>query len=177
MKPVLGGLRPRERRLALLAAVIIGFWLVVTWLVQPLWEHVSDLRLQVESKTEKLDALRQLLQQAAAIDQEYQALSPYLAAGEADVAPRAFLDALEALSRQTGVDLSLKPRAERTDGSTSRFDVELDVEGRQEGLLGFLDALFGMPRLMAVQRLRVSASPGKEQLLRANIVVEVVSLL
>ena len=30
-------LRPREKRLSLIAGVLIGCWLFLSWLVQPLW--------------------------------------------------------------------------------------------------------------------------------------------
>ena len=60
-------LRPRERRLTLIAAVVIGCWLVVSWVVQPLWDRVQDLRVRVNAQTEKLDALNRLVSQASSI--------------------------------------------------------------------------------------------------------------
>ena len=172
----LHALRPRERRLALTAAVVIGCWLFVSWIVQPLLTRGREVGLRVETQTEKLDALRRLLVRAPALEQEYQQLAAYVDGADDAATQGAFLSALESLSRETGVTLNLKPRPVKTEGRMSRFEVELDIEGSQDRLLAFLDELLRMPKLVAVDRLRISATPAREGLLRANLILQKLSV-
>ena len=165
-------LRPRERRLALIAGVVIGCWLFVSWLVQPLWDQANDLRLRVERQTGKLEALNRLARQGPAIEARYQRVAAYLAGSDDERAQSAFLNELELLSRELGLHVNLKPRPSKRDDRVSRFDVELDVEGAQETLLAFVDRLLAMPTLMAVERLRLSTIPTKADQLRANLVIQ-----
>ena len=169
-------LRPRERRLALIAAVVIVCWGFVAWMVEPLWQRLRILRARVAGQTEKVEALSHLLAQAPAIEREYQGLAPYLAGGEEAQVHDAFLNDLEALSRTLNLQLNLKPRPVKRDDQMSRFEVEVDLEGSQQGLLAFLDALFHMPCLMTIDRLRISTVPAKEQILRTNLVVSQLTL-
>ena len=169
-------LGPRERRLTLITAVVIGSWMIVSKLVQPLWDRARELQLYIEAKTEKLDAIRRLLEQAPSIERESQQLSAYLEAAGEEQAQGSFLNELEALSRASNLQLNLKPRPVKQDERMSRFEVELDVEGMQGNLLAFLDALLTMPRLMAIERLRISSVPTKDHVLRANLVVQKLTL-
>ena len=177
MNPVtLHALRPRERRLALTAAVVIGCWLVISWIVQPLLTRGREVRLRVETQTEKLDALRRLLVRAPALEQAYQQLAAYVDGTDDATTQGAFLSELESLSRETGITLNLKPRPIKTEGRVSRFEVELDIEGSQAHLLTFLDELLRMPKLVAIDRLRISTVPAREGLLRANLVLQKLSV-
>ena len=169
--------RPRERRLALVATLVIGCWLLVSWLVQPLWDRAHDLRARVESHTKKLDALSRLLAQEPSIEQAYQQIAGYLSAEENEQAQgSAFLNELESLLRGADLQMNFKPRPMKREERLSRFEVEVDVEGSQEKLLRFLDQLFLMPKLIAIERLRLSSVPGKEQLLRANLILQKLTL-
>ena len=169
-------LRPRERRLALTAAVVIGCWFFVSWIVQPLLDRLREVRVRVETQTEQLEALRRLLVRAPAVEQEYQQFAAYVDGTDDAAAQGAFLSALESLSRETGVTLNLKPRPLKTEERVSHFEVELDIEGSQERLLAFLDELLRMPKLVAIDRLRISTVPAREGLLRANLVLQKLSL-
>ena len=164
--------RPRERRLALIAGVVIGSWLLVSWLVQPLWDRAKAFRLQVETQTEKLEALSRLAAQGPAVEREYQVLASYLDATDEEQAQSEFLDELEHLCRQSNLHLNLKRKPLKREGRMGRFEVELDVEGSQADLLEFLDALLHMPKLIAIDRLRLSNVPTKSDVLRANLVVQ-----
>ena len=165
-------LRPRERRLALVAAVMIGCWAALSWVVHPLWDHLRTLHLRIDTQTEKLEALNRLLAAAPAIERGYAVATPYLASGTDEQAQGRLLHELETLSRQTQVRLNLKPRPVKRDERGSRFEVELDVEGAQQPLLAFLDALFQTPWLMTIERLRMFTAPTNPSVLRANLVIQ-----
>ena len=169
--------KPRERRLALIAAILIGCWGFVSWVVLPLGDLVRDLRLRVEAHTEWFQALSRLLAQAPDIERDYQRYAGYLETADDGQAPAAFLGELEALARRSNVQLNLKPRpGKREERLSSRFEVELDVEGPQQSLMAFLDELLRIPKLMTIERLRISTAPAKPDLLRANLVLQKLAL-
>ena len=165
-------LKPRERRLALLAAMLIGCWVVVSWVVLPLCDRVRDLRLRVEAHTERLRSLGHLLAHAPEIERDAAAYAGYLEAADTEQASRAFLEELETLARRSNVELNLKPRPGKREERLSRFEVELDVEGSQPSLMAFLDELLRMPKLITIERLRISTAPAKPDLLRATLVLQ-----
>ena len=157
--------------------VLVSCWVLVSWLVQPLWDLTRDLRLHVETQTEKFQAFSHLLAQGPSIDREYQDLAVYLETEDDEQAHSSFLNELEQLSQASQLRMNLKPRPVKREERLSRFEVELDVEGSQQNLMTFLDALFGMPKLIAIERLRISSVPTKEDLLRANLVLQKVTFL
>lgn len=167
---------PRERRLALGAALLIGCWGLVSWVAQPLWERTQALRLHAAAQQEKLVALRRLIAQAPTIEHDQQLLAAYLQPAASESGEGSLLSELEALSRTADIQLNLKPRPAKREGHTSRREVELDLEGGQTGLLSFLDAVLRLPELVAIDRLRISPSPSREGLLRANLVIQKFSL-
>jgi Tfp pilus assembly protein PilO len=171
MKPVLA-FRPRERRLAFIAVMALLSWGVVSWIVQPLWDRVRELQLHVDTQLEKLEAVNRLLAQEPSVVRRHQALAGRLQVDRAGQTEGSLLNELEALSRQSNLKLNLKPHPVKAGEQVSRLDVELDVEGSQEKLLAFLDALLGLPRLVAIERLRISSIPTKAQQLRASLLIQ-----
>ncbi len=165
-------LRPRERRLAAAAAGLIGCWALLSWAVQPLWEHLGNLRAQADLQAEKLDALGRLLAQGPATEQRYRVMAAAVRWESSDTSQADLLHDLEGLARQASLQLNLKPRPPKARGGSQVFEVELDVEGPQAKLLTFVDAVLGLPRLVAVERLRLSGIPTREGVLRANLVLQ-----
>lgn len=168
-------IRPREFRLAMIAGGLIGCWGVVSLIVQPLWDRNNDLRLEVETRMERLGAVSRLLEEAPRIESQYQQIAPLLQ-GNDDASQGAFLNELEALSSEAQVRMNMKPRAIKQEGRVNRYEVELDVEGSQDQILAFVDAILKLPKLMTIERLRLLSAPTREQRLRANIVIQKLSL-
>jgi hypothetical protein len=133
---------------------------------------MRDLHLRVETHSEKLQSFSQLLTQAPAIVREHRERARYLETEPNEQIHRGFLNELESLSRQSNVQLNLKPRPIKETERATRFEIEVDIEGRQEHVMAFLDGLLAMPRLMSIERLRISGIPSKPDLLRANLVVQ-----
>ena len=168
-------MRPREFRMAMIAGGLISCWGVVSLIVQPLWDRNRDLRLEVETRTERLSVVSRLLEQAPAIENNYQQIAPYLQQND-DASQGAFLNELENLSRQSQVRMNMKPRAVKQESRVDRYEVELDLEGTQEQIMSFVDAVLRLPKLITVERLRLISAPTREQLLRANLVLQKLSL-
>ncbi|MBI2885559.1 MAG: hypothetical protein HYY15_05250 [Candidatus Omnitrophica bacterium] len=170
MPRIMRDLQPRERRLGLLAAIIIGGWMLLAGVVEPLWHDVRAATSLVEARTEKLQALNRLMEEAPAIEREYRAAAPYVTAEEQGI--DAVLSELEALSRNVALPLSLKPRQAPGAAGTGR-EVELEIEGPQEQVLRFVDGLFGMNRLLVIERVQLSSVPMADRELRASLLVQV----
>ena len=164
--------RPRERRLALLAGVLTGCWVLVSWIMQPLWDRMREVQQHRESQTGKLEMFSGLLEQGPAIERTREQFAPYLSVQEGEAGPGAFLNELEALCRTTHLQLNLKPKPIKQDGRASRLEVELDVEGSQTNILAFLDALLRVQKLVSLERVRLASVPTKENVLRANLVIQ-----
>lgn len=166
------GFRPRERRLALSAAILIGCWVLLSWVVLPLWDQIREARLQVEMQTARLEAVGRLLVQAPVVERAYQGLTPYLETEDDERAHSALLSELEALSRSANLEINLKPRPAKPMDRIRAVEIELDVEGAQMDLMVFLDSLLRMPRLVAIERLRISSVHSRQDVLRANLVLQ-----
>ena len=165
-------LRSRERRLAIGTGVVIGCWALVSWVVQPLWDRAVDARRYVGTQTQRLEAVGRLLVQSPAVERQYAAVAGYLQTGDDAQLQSAFLNELETLARASSVQLGLKPKPIKRQDRISRFDIELDAEGTQQNLFAFLDALLRMPRLVAIERLRLTGVPLKPDLVRATVVLQ-----
>ena len=167
--------RPRERRLALIAAAAVVCWMVLSLAVQPLWDLGQTVTERVAAQRRKLEAVARLLAQGPVAQTRAQALAAYLAPQDAAGGQAPLLAELEQLSRTANVSLNLKPRPAVRDGQMSRQEVELDLEGPQQGLLAFIDSLVLLPRLLTIERLRVSTIPAKPHVLRANLLLHQLS--
>lgn len=172
MRRGVAGFRPRERRLALIATAVVGCWVVVSWVVQPLWDRVQALRLHLQTQSEQLKMFHRLLAQAPPTGEDPSQVASYAAPQNIEEERGAFFSELEALSRANALQLHLKPKPIQREAHLSRIELELDVEGSQQSLLAFLDALFGRLKLMTIERLRVSSVPTKEHALHANLVIQ-----
>ena len=172
LKIRLPAFQSRERRLLLIGAAIAGCWALLSGLMQPLWDHLREHRMAVEAHTNKLDALGRLLTQFQAIEGAYVRLAGYLEQRGNEEARGVFLNDLEQLSRTAGVALNLKPRPLKMQDRIGRFEIEVDAEGSSEHMMAFLDALFRMPSLVIIERLRIAVLPSKGRLLRANLVIQ-----
>ena len=169
-------LRPQGRRLLLAASVFVGCWFFLTWVVQPLWGRLTSVTEHIESQQEKLATLNRLLSDTQAVANDQAVVGPYLTQKSGGETEGEFLIVLEGLSREASIHLNLKPRPVKIKDRISRFEVELDVEGSQQQIMTFLDALLQSSKLIAFERLRISSVPAKADLLRANLVIQQVTL-
>ncbi len=165
-------LQPREQRLLSIAGCLIGAWAIMSFVVHPLWSKSGSLDEEIESKSQKLVALRKVLGDSEYISKEYAALEAYKGSAESETSRRAFLDAIEALSRRAQLQLSLKPRNTKKADETGIFEVEFEVQGGQSQIMSFLDALVSMQELLSVERLRIAHANTRESTLRAGLVVQ-----
>ena len=153
--------------------------MLVGRVVEPLAGRIKATDATADAAREKLDALTRLLKQAGAITSEYQQeVAGHIgSASQEGATTAAFLQELEALSRSADVQLDLKPRPVKPETQMNRLEVELNLEGSQEHVLAFLDGIFQMPRLLTIERLRLSANPMKGDVLRAHLLLHDLTLM
>lgn len=167
----LKSLQPRERRLAMIAGVLIGCWVILAGILQPLWSRVQEQRERVGLERDRLEAMTGLVERAGSAQAAYEEVAPLLGqGGAADSA--IFLNSLETIAQNAGVRLNIAPRSTVTAEGVNRSNVELDAEGTQESVIAFLDAMLTMPALATVERLRLSMVPGKSDILRATLLIQ-----
>lgn len=161
----------RERHLAIMTAALVATWLVVSWVVLPLWDRLSLLHQQGGGSEEKLARLQTLLHHRGDIERQYQQYTAYFSRDPDEVLHSAFLDELEELAGAEGLQINLKPQSVERDDRLNRVTVELDVDGTQEAILGFLERLLTAPQLMEVERFRVSTTASVDRPVQASVVV------
>jgi hypothetical protein len=161
----------RERILAIAAGLVIGGFVIAFWIVQPLAGRVSAGRDTVEAQQTRLDSVKRLLGQAQHIEAAHTALSAFLIRDAQGFSTHAFLDRLEVLSSHYALQMNLKPRGMRVEDKVQFFEVELEIQGRQDAVLGFVDELMGLEALLTVERLRVANAPTREHLLKGSLLL------
>ena len=164
-------LQPRERKLAVVAAVVIVTWAVVSWIGLPLWDRFHVLQQQAAISEKKLARLRELVLRKPSIERQYQASTTFWSDESDEVLQGAFLDELEQMAGEGHLQISVKPRPIQREGRVSRFGVEVEVDGTQEALFGFLNRLLTSPNLVEVSRLRISTTVSKDSPLRGSLLV------
>ena len=83
------------------------------------------------------------------------------------------LSELEELARASNVQMALKPKPIQSDERAHHIGVELQLDGSQAAVLGFLDRLLAWPRLIIFERIRLSTAASVERPLRANVIMNV----
>lgn len=166
----------RERTLAIATVALVSAWFAVSGLVLPLWDRLSLLQQQGEGSQEKLARLQALADQQGTIEQRHQRYGVFFSDQPAERLQSEFLDELEQLAGGGNLQLDLKPQPIRQDGRLSRVTVELEIDGTQAAILGFLERLLTSPSLVEVERFRLSTTTSSDRPVQASLVVTKVTL-
>jgi len=161
----------RERKLTIVTVMVILVSVIVSWLGLPLWNRLTQLDQATLVSQKKLARLRELASRKPAIEQAYQAYTPFRSPESDEVIQGTFLDELEQLARAGNLQISLKPRPIQRQGHMSRLGIELEIGATQQALLAFLDQLLTRTSLIELERLRISTTVSKEYPLRATLLV------
>jgi len=91
-----GGLfmKQGERRLALATMVLVSFWGIITWIVEPLWGRIQELGTHADAKTDKLEVVTRLLAKQPMIETQQQYFSKFLAIQSDELAKGSLLNAM-----------------------------------------------------------------------------------
>lgn len=165
-----GGLHTRERLLALFAGVIIAGALLFFWIVAPLSKKIENAKADLEGKEAKLESMKRLLSRSASIDKSHEALRDFFPP-DAEADTLTVLDELQLMASKLSLQLNLKPRGLRSENKVQYFEVELEVQGRQEPVLSFIDSLMRLPTVFLIDRLRVNNAPTRDHQLKGSILL------
>ena len=161
----------RERTLAIATIAVLVTWAAVSGLALPLWERLSWLRQRAEGSQEKLARLTTLMDRRGSIERQFQRYGVFFSDQPDERLQSEFLDELEQLAGAGNLQLDLKPRSVQHAGRLSRMTVELNVDGTQADILGFLDELLTSPSLMDIERFRLSTTTSAERPVQVSLVV------
>ena len=163
----------REWTLALVAGVVIGTSLLVIKVMAPLWDQLTRLRARESVSQEKLERWRSLVARRAQIEHAYARYATFRNGDVPERVQATLLSELEELARASNVQMALKPRPIQSDERAHQIGVELQLDGSQAAVLGFLDRLLSWPRLIIFDRIRLSSAASAERPLRANVIMSV----
>ena len=163
----------RERTLALAAALVIGASLLVIKVMAPLWDQLAKLRERESVSQEKLERWRSLVARRHDIERAYVRYARFRTPEEPERIQATLLGELEELARTLNVQMALKPRQIQSDEQADQIALEVQLDGTQSAVLGFLDRLLSWPRLIVFERIRLSTSASSDQPLRANVILSV----
>ncbi len=164
-------LRSRERKLVLGAGVLILFWIVISWITLPLWDRYRMLQEQARVAEKKTQKLQGLVRRKPVIEQQHQTYAAYWSGEGDETIQGVFLDELEQLAQASHLQMSVKPRPVQRQGTMSRFGVEIELDGTQDTLLGFIHQVLTSPQLLELARLRISTTVSKDAPLRGSLVI------
>ena len=166
----------RERTLAIATIAVLVTWVAVSGLALPFWERWNLLRQRAEGSQEKLARLNTLVDRRGSIERQFQRYGVFFSDQPDERLQSEFLDELERLAGAGNLQLDLKPRPVQHAGRLSRLTVELDVDGTQTDILGFLDQLLTSPSLIDLERFRLSTTTSPERPVQASLVLTKVVL-
>ena len=166
----------RERLLAIVAAMVISTWLVVSWIGRPLWDRLTELQERAQLGEQKLQRLQALAHRHPSRVKTFPTDPAFWSSASAEELQRLFLDELDGLARAGKLQLNLKPRPTQREGSAIRLSVELDVDATQESLLSFLDQLLMKPWLVELERFRITTTSSSAYPLRASLLLNKIIL-
>lgn len=166
----------RERTLAIATIAVLVTWAAVSGLALPFWERLNLLRQRAEGSQEKLARLKTLVDQRGSIERQFQRHSVFFSDQPDERIQSEFLDELERLAGAGNLQLDLKPRPVQHAGRLSRMTVELNVDGAQADILGFLDELLTSPSLIDIERFRLSTTTSAERPVQASVVLSKIVL-
>ena len=166
------GFSLRERKLGLIAGLVMAMWVVLSWIAWPRWERLHELNQRAEISQKKLARLHELAKRKPAIEQAYQTYAAFLTRDPDAAVQRAFLDELEELARAENLQINLKPRPAQPGARGHLISVEVEIDATQQALLAFLDRLLGWSNLVEIERLRISATASSDYPIKANLVID-----
>ena len=166
----------RERTLALAAALVIGVSVLMMKVMAPLWDRLAQLRQRESVSQEKLERWRSLVAHRDDIERAFARYDSFRIGEPPERIQAALLHELEELARSSNVQMALKPRPVQSDARAHQIGLELQLDGTQPAVLGFLDHLFAWPRLLTFERIRLSTTALSDRPLRANLIVTVYAL-
>jgi hypothetical protein len=167
----LATMSPSDRRALFIGAVILVPSLFYVFGVKPFRAALADVQQQLSVERDAyareraaVSAAQRNPQMQHVADSAMQATSPRLFEGRDDVMASAEVATyLGDIARSSHVwlqDASTRP-ATALDGGVRALHVEIRGESDLRGILGFLKSLEGGGKLLRVQRLDISAQPGR----------------
>lgn len=160
----MAAVQPRERRLILLAGVVVLILAANWYVVEPMMDRRERVQTLIEARQALLDRQERLVARRAGYVREHEALRGEVARRRAQLLPgdKAPLAAseLQKLVKSTAQQSGVEVRSERvlpttTRGGYSEVPVEITLSGPIRGIVSFLHQLDGAPMLLTIQDVKL----------------------
>jgi Tfp pilus assembly protein PilO len=171
---------PRERRIIVVAGVVLGVLFVDTAVIKPMRGHLSSVERKIrETEVIAIRNLRNTAQKAD-LNTLYQRLQqdiPDLRAGDEEIRASLLRD-VESFARSNEVYLAdVKPQISTESDLSKEFSVRLQVECRMDQLLSFFADLAQTRKLYAIESFRIYPHPEDVNKVKASLAVTRVVLV
>lgn len=172
MKDFFNRLEPRQRTLAMLAAVFVAGALLLEILIFPFWEEKSRLDKSIQSSRKKIAELRKLDEAFAAQQEKISAIRRNVAARGSDFSLFSYL---EKKAAQAGVRGNIKQMSSAKGLSSSAFEESLlDMKLEKitiKQLADFLSVAESPTALVRVKKISVTKMKENPEYLSAQLQV------
>lgn len=155
---------PRVRRLIALSIVVFLMSMIVSIALKPLWNAAISSIERLKDAQFELDRVRAIAKESSKFSEsvvaaEEQSTRQYLQEGDsANGAIVSLQGSVSQLVKDSGLKLeSMSAEPLRTKDSVSRLSINLKLSGSESQLMKMLGAIEGMPSLVTVDKLVISA--------------------
>lgn len=169
----------RERKLAVIAAVIFVVFFTDLLVVHPLLDHYAGLEEEIVTGQKKLAQNMMNITRKEMIERQYALYETMIREPATDEEETAsLLSEIESLARNNKVTLiDLKPLEAKSHDFYKEFTVSLDIETEMEPLIRFLYQIETAPDLMKVMRAKLTLKGKAESMMKVQLEVSKIVIL
>ena len=168
----------RERHAIMLAAAVIGIFLIVTFIVEPFLSKRDQLKKSLHDKAVMLEQMRQLQSEYGTLTQKAEVSKALFSRRQKGIKLFSFLDQLAGEAGVKDHISYMKPSTKVQKNSPykiSRVEMKLDAITLKQ-LTTYLYGVETSKNMVDIQRISISKKDNKQKLLSAVLQVETVEI-
>ena len=167
-------LSQRENIILAICLLCVFVFLIITFLVKPIKNVLSDLDDQIASQEKQLYKSYRLIQKARKIEPRYKYyMERFRRIGTDEEIVSKIIAEIEKNANQTGIHISeLKPQKRKKSGSFDVFPISLMFECPLQDMIQFFDILQKDPNYLGIEELSINRNQDRTSyLLQVNVIL------
>jgi len=167
------------RKFILFALLVVISYVAYRYMIMPANQHLSEQRIRVETKLNKLQELEKATAAAKDLNEQLEQLEEALAFFESKLPPTEEIDQVLQDVTLIGENQGVKRKSIRrmtTKESNNGYveqPLELKLEGNFNSFYSFLLELEKLPRIMKIREMNLEKKDGEEGQISADFVVSI----
>lgn len=152
-------LSKRQKMLALVVAILLGFAVIDRLIYQPIAGQFEAVDQEIQEQERQLRKNQRYMAARQRILKEYQRYAGDIKATGSEKEEMALLlNEIEGLARQSGLSIiNMKPQPTIPTEFGEKNVVDIEVEGRMDDLIKTLHGLYGSKHLLRVEKFRLAS--------------------